>query len=246
MVLDEKDEISHDAGNILMTNTLSVLSTKQRDHTPLEPINDHHKKPKKMSVNKDIHVWNNHLSHLGKHQDRESFHVLFNHFSPLLKNYFIGKYPTQSSFQMIDELIQEVMIKVWKKSASYDASKAAASTWIFTLARNTRIDMLRRQNKYAGTTSIEVEDIWEDSTENGPYTFLTQKRDEEYIKAALEQLPYEQKLVITKVYMESKSHAEISAELDLPLGTVKSRVRLAQNKLHHLLSSMNKKSNEDL
>jgi RNA polymerase sigma factor (sigma-70 family) len=227
-----------------MTKTLSVISTRDSHSVPLKQATECAKAPKKTSMKNDIQVWNNHLSHLGKHQDRDSFQVLFNHFSPLLKNYFIGKFPTQSSFQMIDELIQEVMIKVWQKSASYDATKAAASTWIFTLARNTRIDMLRRQNKYAGTTSIEVEDIWEDTTENGPYTFLTQKRNEEYIKTALDQLPHEQKLVITKVYMESKSHAEIATELELPLGTVKSRVRLAQNKLHHLLSAMTKKPNE--
>jgi RNA polymerase sigma-70 factor (ECF subfamily) len=190
---------------------------------------------KSAPMKKDNKVWNEHLLRLGSHQDRDSFHQLFVHFSPLLRNYFIGKYPTQSSIQMIEELIQEVMIKVWQKSASYDANKAAASTWIFTLARNTRIDMLRRQNKYAGTSSIEVEDIWEDTTENGPFTFLTQKRDEHYIRESLEQLPYEQQLVIRKVYMEAKSHAEVAEELQLPLGTVKSRVRLAQNKLHHLL-----------
>lgn len=191
--------------------------------------------PEKKPMNNDIKVWNEHLLRLGSHQDKDSFRLLFSHFSPLLKNYFIGKFPTQSSIQMIEELIQEVMIKVWQKSSSYDANKAAASTWIFTLARNTRIDMLRRQNKYAGTTSIEVEDIWEDTTENGPYAFLTQKRDEQYIKASLDQLPDEQQLVIRKVYMEAKSHAEVAEELQLPLGTVKSRVRLAQNKLHHLL-----------
>jgi RNA polymerase sigma-70 factor (ECF subfamily) len=227
-----------------MTKTLSAVSTRDAHSAPSQQDIGYVKPLKKTPMKSDIKVWNNHLSHLGRHQDRDSFQLLFNHFSPLLKNYFIGKFPTQSSFQMIDELIQEVMIKVWQKSASYDASKAAASTWIFTLARNTRIDMLRRQNKYAGTTSIEVEDIWEDTTENGPYTFLTQKRNEEYINTALEQLPYEQKLVITKVYMESKSHADIAKELELPLGTVKSRVRLAQNKLHHLLSAMTKKPNE--
>jgi RNA polymerase sigma factor (sigma-70 family) len=182
-----------------------------------------------------IKEWNEHLVTLGAHQDRKAFKALFDHFSPLLKNYFIGKYPTQSSYQMIEELIQEVMIKVWKKAASYDPAKAAASTWIFTLARNTRIDMLRRQNKYANTTSIETEEIWEDTTENGPYTFLTQKRDESLIKEKLLALPDEQQVVIRKVYMEAKSHTEVATELGLPLGTVKSRVRLAQKKLQAML-----------
>jgi RNA polymerase sigma factor (sigma-70 family) len=182
-----------------------------------------------------IQHWNNQLVRISSHQDRAAFNALFTHFSPLLKNYFIGKYPNQSAYQMIEELIQEVMIKVWQKSTSYDPSKAAASTWIFTLARNTYIDMLRRQNKYANTSSIEVEDIWEDTTENGPYTFLSQKRDQELIKQSLLTLPMDQQTVIRKVYMEAKSHTEVAEELNLPLGTVKSRVRLAQNKLQHLL-----------
>jgi len=185
--------------------------------------------------NNGLKVWNKHLVRLGEYRNKESFNALFCHFSPLIRHYFMAKYPNQHSYQMIEELIQEVMIKVWQKASAYDPSKAAASTWIFTLARNTRIDMLRRQNKYANTSSLETEDIWEDSTENGPYTFLTQKRDEHRIKESLAQLPDEQATVIRKVYMEAKSHSEIAEELTLPLGTVKSRVRLAQNKLQALL-----------
>lgn len=203
------------------------------NHTVAMISNQHNMQTK----NTNIKVWNNHLTKLGKHQDRESFKVLFDHFSPLLKNYFTAKFPSQQSYQMIEELIQEVMIKVWQKASSYDSRKAAASTWIFTLARNTRIDMLRRQNKYAGTSSLEVEDIWEDTTENGPYTLLQHKRDEESVKLSLTHLPQEQATVIRKVYMEAKSHSEVATELGLPLGTVKSRVRLAQNKLQSLLEN---------
>jgi RNA polymerase sigma factor (sigma-70 family) len=215
------------------TCTLSMVGkSKADDNTTSKVITRTMTAETKKSTTKE---WNEHLVKLGLCQDRRAFKALFDHFSPLLKNYFIGKYPTQSSYQMIEELIQEVMIKVWQKASSYDPSKAAASTWIFTLARNTRIDMLRRQNKYANTTSIETEDIWEDTTENGPYTFLTQKRDETLIKEKLLALPDEQQIVIRKVYMEAKSHTEVATELGLPLGTVKSRVRLAQKKLQTML-----------
>jgi RNA polymerase sigma-70 factor (ECF subfamily) len=179
--------------------------------------------------------WNHHLLKVGKSQDRGAFKALFDHFGPLIKSYFMAKFPSQHSLQMMDELVQEVMIKVWQKATTYDPSKAAASTWIFTLARNTRIDMLRRQNKYANTSSIETEDIWEDTTENGPYTLLQNNRDASQIQGSLKQLPEEQALVIRKVYMESKSHSEVAEELSLPLGTVKSRVRLAQSKLQSLI-----------
>lgn len=183
----------------------------------------------------DIQIWNNHLVKLSKERSRDSFKALFEHFSPLLANYFMAKFPSSNTHQMIEELIQEVMIKIWQKASSYNPEKAAASTWIFTLARNTRIDMLRRQNKHNKTSSIEAEDIWEPSTDEGPYTFLTKKRNELDIKASLDLLPIEQQTVIRKVYMEGKSHTEVAQELELPLGTVKSRVRLAQQKLHHLL-----------
>jgi len=222
--------------SMVQTNKADDNLTKKaitRDMTLQPPESE--KSAIKSSTKSTTKEWNEHLVTLGAHQDRKAFKALFDHFSPLLKNYFIGKYPTQSSYQMIEELIQEVMIKVWQKASSYDPSKAAASTWIFTLARNTRIDMLRRQNKYANTTSIETEEIWEDTTENGPYTFLTQKRDESLIKQKLLALPDEQQIVIRKVYMEAKSHTEVATELQLPLGTVKSRVRLAQKKLQAML-----------
>ncbi len=208
-----------------------------------KPLNQGQPHPSKASENmqvtsdskKPASTWNILLTEVGLSHDRAAFKSLFEHFGPLIKSYFISKFPSQRSLQMLDELVQEVMIKVWQKAGTYDASKAAASTWIFTLARNTRIDMLRRQNKYANTSSIETEEIWEDTTENGPYSWLQQSRDVEQIQQSLQHLPEEQELVIRKVYMEAKSHSEVAEELDLPLGTVKSRVRLAQSKLQSLL-----------
>jgi RNA polymerase sigma-70 factor (ECF subfamily) len=181
-------------------------------------------------------VWSNYLLDVAKSESRAAFRHLYEHFGPLIKSYFMAKFPAQNSASMVDELVQEVMIKVWQKAKSFDPNKAAASTWIFTLARNTRIDLLRRQNKYANTTSIETEDIWEDSTEHGPFALLQQNRDSKQVLEGIKKLPEEQALVIHKVYMESKSHTEVSEEMGLPLGTVKSRVRLAQSKLQTLIS----------
>lgn len=177
--------------------------------------------------------WNDHLVHVGEHSDRQSFRSLFEHFAPLIKSYYLGKSPR--SVNLIEELIQEVMVKVWQKAHTYDPKKAAASTWIFTLARNTYIDMLRRLNKYSTTSSIETEDIWEDTTEVGPLNQLETIRDSSLIRDSLSQLPHAQAQIIAKVYMDGKTHVEVANELDLPLGTVKSRVRLALNKLNNLL-----------
>jgi RNA polymerase sigma factor (sigma-70 family) len=182
-----------------------------------------------------IQVWNNHLVKVSVSRDRSSFQALFAHFAPLLKNYFLAKFPSQQSQQLIEELIQEVMIKVWNKADTYKPEKAAASTWIFTLARNTHIDMIRRQKKHENTYSIETEDIWEDFTENGPYASLSQARETSTISKLLDELPIEQSNIVRKVYMESKTHQEVALELKLPLGTVKSRIRLAHKKLKSLL-----------
>lgn len=219
-----------------------ITATKQEDSalaenksTNIRAISDNSRTMQLSTTKKPSAVWNSFLMDVGRSQDRRAFKELFEHFGPLLKSYFMSKFPSQHSLQMMDELVQEVMIKVWQKAKTYDPAKAAASTWIFTLARNTRIDMLRRQNKYANTTSIETEEVWEDTTENGPYSLLKHDRDSDQIQISLKQLPEEQALVIRKVYMEAKSHSEVAEELDLPLGTVKSRVRLAQSKLQALL-----------
>jgi len=187
-----------------------------------------------MSVKTDEAIsWNDHLIRLGKHGDQGSFKSLFEHFGPLIKSYYLGKSP--KSMPLIEELIQEVMVKVWQKAHTYDSNKAAASTWIFTLARNTYIDMLRRLNKYSTTSSLEAEEVWEDTTEVGPLSQLETIRDSSLIRDSLSRLPHAQAQIIAKVYMDGKTHVEVANELDLPLGTVKSRVRLALNKLNNLL-----------
>ena len=192
-------------------------------------------RPAEMKSNESSAIWTDHLVKVAHSKDRDSFRALFEHFGPLIKSYFVRKFSSHTSLQMLDEVVQEVMIKVWQKAASFDPAKAAASTWIFTLARNTQIDMLRRQNKHANTSSLETEDIWEDTTATGPFALLQHLRDADQIHRSLKELPEEQALVIRKVYMEAKSHCEVAEELNLPLGTVKSRVRLAQAKLQKLI-----------
>jgi RNA polymerase sigma factor (sigma-70 family) len=128
-----------------------------------------------------------------------------------------------------DELVQEVMLKVWQKASGFNPKKAAASTWIYTVARNCRTDMYRRLQKF--DTPINAEDIWLESDQDEPFIAMQQRRDEVRVKELLAELPFEQAQILAKVYMEGKSHAEVAEELQLPLGTVKSRVRLAMQKL---------------
>jgi RNA polymerase sigma factor (sigma-70 family) len=171
--------------------------------------------------------WSQCLQQVAATQDREAFSRLFTHFAPLIKAFAHSGSAMASAHA--DELVQEVMIKVWQKASGFNPHKAAASTWIYTIARNCRTDMFRRLQKF--DTPLNADDIWPDEVEEAPLVAVQQRRDAERIKAMMNELPHEQAQILAKVYMEGKSHSEVAEELDLPLGTVKSRVRLAMQKL---------------
>ena len=128
-----------------------------------------------------------------------------------------------------DELVQEVMLKVWQKAGGFNPEKAAASTWVYTIARNCRTDMFRRLQKF--DTALTAEDLSTDLESEEAFLLLHQRRNRDKIRELIQELPADQAQILAKVYMEGKSHSEVAGELDLPLGTVKSRVRLAIQKL---------------
>lgn len=195
--------------------------------------------PLKPTLSPESSHWNSLLEKVAQEQDRRSFQSLFEHFAPLIKA-FAYKVPSVSQTEAFaDELVQETMLKVWVKADSFDASRASASTWIFTIARNTRIDLLRKYSRHhtnaVSTESIadmlETQDIWFEELENDVFNHLAQLRNKHVIHESLKGLPEEQSYILEKVYLEDKSHSEVASELALPLGTVKSRVRLALKKL---------------
>jgi RNA polymerase sigma-70 factor (ECF subfamily) len=160
-------------------------------------------------------------------QDRQAFAQLFSHFAPLIKAFALSGSPLAASHA--DELVQEVMLKVWQKASAYNSQKAAASTWIYTIARNCRTDMFRRLQKF--DTALSADDILPDTEHEEPFVAVQQRRSAQRLRAMMDKLPHEQSQILAKVYMEGKSHSEVAGELELPLGTVKSRVRLAMQKL---------------
>jgi len=167
-------------------------------------------------------------------QDRPAFARLFHHFAPQLKAFGLSTVLPDRSGQFADELVQEVMITVWNKAASYDPAKASAATWIFTIARNKRIDLLRKLNRHKGM--VDIDDVWllEDES-SGPVQTLQQRVMADHVRKSLVDLPPAQREVLLMAFMEGKSHSEIAAELALPLGTVKSRIRLAMQRLQLVL-----------
>jgi RNA polymerase sigma-70 factor (ECF subfamily) len=177
--------------------------------------------------NKRDDEWSQCLQIIAQKQDRAAFARLFKHFAPLVKAFAMSGSPLAAAHA--DELVQEVMLKVWQKADGYNPSKAAASTWIYTIARNCRTDMYRRLQKF--DTPLAAEDIWVEQEEEEPFVAVQQRRNAVRVKEMLKELPQEQAQILAKVYMEGKSHSEVAEDLQLPLGTVKSRVRLAMQKL---------------
>lgn len=176
--------------------------------------------------------WSELLERIAKEQCRKAFAEFFKHFSPLLKGFLIkGSRLNQAQ---AEELVQEVMIKVWRRANQFDATRSSASTWLYTIARNSRIDWLRKQSN-AETEELVADDLYEDETSETPFSLLQHQRQHSTVHDALAGLPDEQALVLRKVYMEGLSHSEVSEALELPLGTVKSRVRLALKKLHDVI-----------
>ena len=179
--------------------------------------------------------WSLLLVEVGENRDRQAFARLFGHFAPLLRSFSQASHHRGWLPGLAEDLVQEVMIKVWQKALGFDPQKASATTWIYTVARNCRIDMLRRKSN-AQYLPLENEDLCYEPDAETPVSLLGQKRSEEQVKQCLSQLPAEQNEILRKVYLEGKSHAETSCELDLPLGTVKSRVRLALRKSRVLMA----------
>ncbi|WP_041522077.1 sigma-70 family RNA polymerase sigma factor [Gilvimarinus agarilyticus] len=184
----------------------------------------------KADQQKQLKLW---LSAVGQSRDRAAFAKLFEHYVPLIRAYSLAQEP--GATLVADDLAQEVMIKIWNKAGSYNSSLANTNTWVFTLARNARIDALRRNGRY--NTNIDADDLFEHLEDDGPDPFQAAQTlmTQETIHAGLAQLPKEQADVLHKVYLQGRSHQQASEELRLPLGTIKSRIRLALKKMHLLM-----------
>ena len=169
--------------------------------------------------------------------DRQAFAILFKHFAPRVATYLVrGGTPVASA----EELAQEAMVQLWRKAASFDPKRAGVSTWVFTIARNLRIDRHRR----AGSAGQEGDDAGGaiDLEEHAdpaasPEDGLEARQRESSIRAALRQLSPEQARVLQLSYFAEAAHAEIARELCIPLGTVKSRIRLAMINLRRLIDA---------
>lgn len=170
-------------------------------------------------------AWVSHMRRICEDRDQSAFVEMFRHFAPRVKAFLMksGAHET-----LAEECTQEVMATLWRKAHMFDPSRASVATWIFTIARNRKVDMIRKQRR------PEPEDLsWGPEAEPDQADVMALRQDTERLGQALAQLPQKQRDLVEKAYFGDLSHSEIAAETGLPLGTIKSRIRLALEKLRH-------------
>ena len=164
--------------------------------------------------------------------DREAFERLFEHFAPRVKGLMLK---AGASNDDAEEIAQETLLAVWRKAAQFDPASSGAVAWIYTIARNLRIDGMRRTARSGAAVDCEAElDYLVDPAEL-PDEALARTEGIDRVTAALSQLSGEQSMAIRLSFIEERPHSEIADMLGIPLGTVKSRIRLAMNFLKTLL-----------
>jgi len=164
--------------------------------------------------------------------DREAFATLFDHYAPRIKAFLMRR---GAGEELAEDLAQEAMLSVWRKARSFDADRATASAWIFTIARNLGIDQFRREQRAA---AIDHRQLVDPEDPARPDDLLIDHDTDTRVRNALGQLPPDQRRVVELSFFEGKAHGEISTVLDIPLGTVKSRLRLAFGRLRDLLDTL--------
>ena len=162
---------------------------------------------------------------LANNRDKDAFARLFNHFAPKLITFFSR---SGLARETAEEIAQETMIAVWNKASLYDPAQAGVATWVFTIARNLRVDRARREGRRSRTEFDAIEEPV--AAASGEDYLLADERDAR-VRLAVDALPVEQATVVRLSFYGQKPHAEIARELGIPLGTVKSRLRLAMAKI---------------
>jgi RNA polymerase sigma-70 factor, ECF subfamily len=179
--------------------------------------------------------WSLLIASIASRQDRRAFAQLFEYFAPRIKS-FLQR--SGLSEQAAEELAQEAMLAVWRKASLFDPSSKGAAAWIFTIARNLRIDAYRRSQRTPSLNASDAELEFQIDASPQPDLQLTASQSESRVRAALSPLSPDPMKVVELSFFEEKAHSEIAQALDIPLGTVKSRLRLAMERLRKLLDDL--------
>ncbi len=170
-------------------------------------------------------TWVQYVALIRDNGDREAFAKLFHHFAPRVKAFLMR---SGADASLAEECTQEVMAALWQKAHMFDPTRASVATWIFTIARNRKIDAFRKQRR------PEPEDLtWGPEHEPDQADALALQQETDQLGHAIAQLPDTQRELIEQAYFGDLSHREIAEQTGLPLGTIKSRIRLALDRLRH-------------
>ncbi len=170
-------------------------------------------------------MWMDAMLRVRDRRDPAAFAEVFRHFAPRVKAFLMK---SGADGALAEECTQDVMATLWHKAHLYDPARASVATWVFTIARNRRIDTIRRARR------PEPEDLpWGPEETPDQADALALQQDSERLGQALSALPDAQRSLIERAYYGDLSHSEIAAETGLPLGTIKSRIRLALDRLRH-------------
>lgn len=182
----------------------------------------------KKTVNKEARMqWVGHMNRIRDDKDRQAFAELFGHFAPRVKGFLMK---SGADATLAEECAQEVMATVWLKAHMFDSSRASVATWIFTVARNRKIDILRKEKR------PDPEELpWGPEAEPEQADVIALQQESEILGNALRDLPAAQRELIEKAYYGELTHVEIAEQTGLPLGTIKSRIRLALERLRHAM-----------
>lgn len=175
--------------------------------------------------------WAQLIGRVAAQRDLDAFKALFEHFAPRIKGLLLR---AGASADEAEEIAQETMASVWRKAELFDSTTAGAAAWIFTIARNLRIDAARRAARTVRVDHDAEQEYLVDPAES-PESSISRVEETSKVNAALLRLSPEQSEVIRLSFIEERPHSEIAEKLGLPLGTVKSRIRLAMNRLRDLL-----------
>jgi RNA polymerase sigma factor (sigma-70 family) len=180
----------------------------------------------------DAAAWAALVERIAAQGDKQAFAELFRHFAPRVKSYLIR---LGAAAPQAEELAQEAMIMVWRKAASFDRGQSSVATWLFTIARNKRIDAIRRERR----PEIDPSDpLLVPDPEPAPDAAIDANQRDARLRAAIATLPAEQADLLRLAFYEDKSHGDIAQERGLPLGTVKSRLRLAFGRLRKAMDGV--------
>jgi RNA polymerase sigma-70 factor (ECF subfamily) len=169
------------------------------------------------------------IAAIAQRRDRLAFAALFAFYAPRIKAMLLRM---GAGAELAEDIAQETLLTVWRKAAQFDPARASASAWIYAIARNLRIDRFRQEQRVKALALYEAAEA---AAVAGPDEPLSAAERERRVRAAMRELPDEQAEVVNLSFFEGRAHGDIARLLRLPLGTVKSRLRLAMARLRNRL-----------